>query len=92
MYLTRVAAWLSQGANCVLLAGHHDQTVSARCYVNRHSTPWNVARLAINTVFFWQPDHCQASHQRDIEFSREVLINAYPEDRYARFRPARRWP
>lgn len=34
-YLTRAAAWISQGVNCLLLGGHHDQTVSARAYVNR---------------------------------------------------------
>ena len=29
-YLARAAAWISQGVNCLLLGGHHDQTVSAR--------------------------------------------------------------
>jgi hypothetical protein len=76
MYLTRLAAWLSQGVNCVLLAGHQDQTVSARCYVNKHRHVWAFARDAINLLFFWQPDHCQASYQRDIDFAKELLNNS----------------
>ena len=78
-YCLRVAAWLSQGANCVLLTGHHDQTVSARCYVNRHRHGWAFARGAINMLFFWQPDHCRASYQRDVDFARQLLTKRSPE-------------
>jgi len=28
----RIAAWLSQGVNVLLLGGHHDETFSARAY------------------------------------------------------------
>lgn len=72
-WLLRVAAWASQTANLFLLAGHHDQTVSARCYVNRHDDRWGKLYRRINTVFFWQKDHCHASHLRDVEFARQVL-------------------
>ena len=34
-YFVRIAAWLSQGVNCILLGGLHDQTVSARAYLNQ---------------------------------------------------------
>jgi len=66
--LTRIAAWLSQGFNVLLLGGHHDETVSGRAYRNR----WP-ARRWINAVFFWQEDHCRASHMRDIEWAKELL-------------------
>jgi len=44
MYLLRIAAWLSQGVNCILLGGHHDVTVSARLYLNRErGGKWGLA-------------------------------------------------
>ena len=72
-YLTRVAAWLSQGINCVLLGGSPDQTVSARAYVNRNDATWAFVYCAINMVFFWQEDHCRNSHQADVGFALAVL-------------------
>ncbi len=72
-YITRVAAWLSQGANCILLGGSPDQTVSARCYVNRNQLPWAIAYRAVNALFFWQEDHCRDSHAADVEFAQKVL-------------------
>lgn len=72
-YLTRVAAWLSQGINCVLLGGSPDQTVSARAYVNRNDATWAFVYCAINMVFFWQEDHCRDSHQADVDFALAVL-------------------
>jgi len=72
-WLTRVAAWMSQTANLLLLFGHHDQTVSARAYVNRHRPGWRQANAAINAVFFWQKDHTRKSYEADVAFAREVL-------------------
>lgn len=72
-YLTRIAAWISQGINCVLLGGHHDQTVSARCYVNRYSPRWRIAYNAINRIFFWQENHCFSSYMADVDFAKQVL-------------------
>lgn len=72
-YLTRVAAWLSQGINCVLLNGSPDQTVSARAYVNRCDPVWALTYHTINVIFFWQEDHCRNSHWADVNFAREVL-------------------
>ncbi len=71
--LLRIAAWASQTVNVWLLLGHHDQTVSARCWVNRHHPGWRIGYLLINGFFFWQENHCRSSYQRDVEFAREVL-------------------
>jgi hypothetical protein len=73
IHLLRIAAWCSQTINLWLLFGHHDQTVSARCYVNRHYPGWGVAYRTINAIFFWQEDHCHESHLQDIEFAKQVL-------------------
>lgn len=72
-YVTRIAAWLSQGANCIVLNGSPDQTVSARAYVQRHTPGWRIAYRAINALFFWQADHCRESHEADVRFARDVL-------------------
>lgn len=71
-YLTRVGAWISQGINCVCLGGHPDQTVSARAWLNRGSAGWRSAYRVINGVFFWQADHCRASHASDVEFAERI--------------------
>lgn len=72
--LTRIAAWLSQGVNTVLLGGHQNRTVSARAHLaaSRGSRTGQAARRAINALFFWQADHCRASFMRDVEFAREL--------------------
>ncbi len=72
-YLTRVAAWLSQGINCIFLNGSPDQTVSARSYVNRSSSLWRRAYFMINGIFFWQEDHCRNSYEADVHFAKAVL-------------------
>ena len=73
-YLLRIAAWLSQGVNCILLGGHHDVTVSARAYLNRErSRVWYAAYRALNAVFFWQADHCRDSWLADVIWANEVI-------------------
>lgn len=74
-WLTRGAAWVSQGINWFFLFGNHDQTVSARCYVNRHRLPWKCGYHIINMIFFWQKDHCYTSFLVDREFARKVLMD-----------------
>ena len=71
--LLRIVAWLSQGVNCILLAGHHDQTVSARAYLNRNRRGWRLFYRVANAVFFWQEDHCRDSWLADVIWANEVL-------------------
>lgn len=76
--LKRIAAWLSQGVNCILLGGHHDQTVSARAYVEyrlRGNRRWKHAYHGLNWLFrvvFGQDDHCLDSFLEDEHFAREI--------------------
>lgn len=78
-YLARIAAWLSQGVHCVVLGGHHDMTVSARCYVEWRilgNRRWRWAHDAIDLVFYVtldQRDHCARSFVDDVAYAREVL-------------------
>ena len=71
-YLFKGIAWLSQGINWFFLGGHHDQTVSARAYVNRNDPMWAVVYRTINAIFFWQGDHCLQSHLEDMAFAKQV--------------------
>ena len=77
-YLLRIAAWLSQGLHCIFLLGHHDMTVSARCYVEYRllgNERWRRAHDGINWVLlkgFGQHEHCMQSFLSDEAFAREV--------------------
>ena len=77
LQFTRVAAWLSQGVNCILLFGHHDQTVSGRAYesgVLRGHDQWRTVQRTIDRVwilFGGEADHCRRSHERDLKFCEE---------------------
>ena len=72
-WFTRGLAWLSQGFNWLFLNGNHDQTVSARCYINRNKSPWKYLYITINTTVFWQDNHCKSSFDRDVEFALEII-------------------
>lgn len=71
-WLLRVSAWVSQTINLWLLFGHHDMTVSARCYINRDKPYWRVAYKVINTIFWFQKNHCKESFDEDIKYAMEV--------------------
>jgi hypothetical protein len=75
-YLSRIAAWLSQGINCIVFLGHHDQTISARVYVNR--ARWPRLYRALNAIFFWQDDHCYESHIADVLFAMDLVLAGKP--------------
>ena len=72
-WFTRGLAWLSQGFNWLFLNGNHDQTVSARCYINRNKSPWKYLYITLNTTVFWQDNHCKSSFDRDVEFALEII-------------------
>jgi hypothetical protein len=65
-YIVNLFIWFSQTINVVFLAGHPDQTVSARAYVNKHKPFWSSVYLFFNAIFFWQEDHCMQSHNADV--------------------------
>lgn len=72
-YFVRIAAWLSQGINCVVLGGSPDQTVSARAYVLKDMQGWSTVYWLLNKIFFFQKDHCRSSHEADLAFARQIL-------------------
>lgn len=71
--LSRVVAWASQGLNVLLLGGHPNETVSGRAYRMRRRRVWRAAYQALNAIYFWQEDHCQASHLADLRWAQEMV-------------------
>lgn len=82
--LSRIAAWISQGFNCFVLFGHHDMTVSARLYLNRERKVWSVFYGLVNTIYFWQENHCRGSWLADVIWANEVLESKENEFRMAK--------
>lgn len=75
--LSRVAAWFSQGANCIFLAGHQNRTVSSRAHAESYggSENWRLAKSLIDKLFFWQDEHCYQSYMRDIRWAEDVRLD-----------------
>lgn len=55
-----------------MLGGNPNITLSAKAYLRREASPWTYR--AINTLFFWQDDHCRDSWVSDINFARLALF------------------
>ena len=68
-YMFNVAAALSQLLNAVVFFGDPNETLSGRCYREGRYT----AVSFIDTLFFFQPNHCELSHWADHVFARKIL-------------------
>lgn len=65
--LTRIAAAFSELLNACI-GGHNNETLSGRAY--RTKSSWEPL---INTVFFWQENHCKKSHLDDVKWAYDFL-------------------
>lgn len=64
-----------------LIAGSHTETISARAYrsaklVDKPKKRWRIARRLINSLFFWQKNHCAASYQASIDRKTRAIKKA----------------
>ena len=75
-YIWNVAAALSQLLNAVVFIGDCNETLSGRCYREER---WWAVRI-IDTIFWFQTEHCLNSHLADRIFARKVLGRATPND------------
>ena len=75
-YLINIVIAVDQGINA-LLAGDPDETLSARAWRQRHKPRWAVIGRMIDTIFFWQKDHCKSAYHS--EFKRKHLSNQYSQ-------------
>lgn len=59
-----------------LAGGWADETFSARCWrEGKASKGWNMARIAVDALFWFQPQHCFNSYIS--EFERKQLPKEY---------------
>lgn len=80
-YILNVSACVSQVGNTILFLGSPDETISGRCYreyVLKNNPFYSHPYYLINSIFFWQEDHCKSSHLRDVEFA--IYISSLYED------------
>lgn len=74
---------LDQAANTLVWAagegfGLADETLSARCWRLRERPAWGMARRLVDTLFFWEPDHCADSFR--VEQQRRHLPVEYRDE------------
>lgn len=53
--------------------GWADETISARSYRSQNKTRWYLAYRLINTIFFWQKNHCFDAYTSE-QFRRQLPI------------------
>lgn len=75
MSLRRIVIAIDQLCNAII-GGYEDETISSRAWRNRNQWHWSTAQRVIDTIFFWDQDHCQGSY----EYERQRLGTA-PEHR-----------
>lgn len=73
-YLINLATAISQLVNA-MVGGHPDETLSARAWRGHieGNAFWSMLRLSLNSVFFWQVDHCRSSFLADCKRAEQVL-------------------
>lgn len=50
-----------------LLGGWPDETLSARCWRERHKRHYAIAVRVINTLFWWQSNHCRGAFAKEVD-------------------------
>lgn len=66
-----------------LIGGMADETISARAWRLRSNPYWGTAREVIDTIFFWQPGHCEHSYK--LEQNRKQLPPGYSKEEFRDF-------
>ena len=63
--MKQVLIALDQLANAIL-AGHADETLSARAYRLSRDRGRHWPRRVIDAIFFWEPGHCEEAHRSEL--------------------------
>lgn len=74
MSLRQIVVAADQFINA-LLGGYADETFSSRCWRCRAEQPYAFLRRAIDTVLWFDPDHCEMSYNSERQrkyFPREL--------------------
>ncbi len=49
-----------------VLGGYADETLSARAWRMQEYSYWSAVRKSIDSIFFWEKDHCKESYLNEI--------------------------
>ena len=72
-YLGNLGTTFSQSLNTVL-GGHPDESISARAHRLRPtSLVWAVVAALSDTLFLWEPNHCENAYWSDIRRAGQLL-------------------
>jgi hypothetical protein len=64
----------SRALNAFVLGGSTAQTTSSRVHIEaRKSKAWARAKWVINSIFFWQEDHCRSAWEADVDRARYTI-------------------
>lgn len=65
-YVWHILIALDQSLNTIC-GGYPDETFSSRVHRKAEAGQWfwKALRFMINSLFFWQPNHCQESYQSE---------------------------
>lgn len=76
-YFGRVRTIFSQALNVVFFGGDEDESLSARSYREKESSPfWAKSYQILNKVFFWDDNHCYKEFLEDYNKA-EALVRKY---------------
>lgn len=69
MSLEQIVIAVDQLANTLIAGGYADETISARAHrlALRGSRFWWIVEKGIDLLFFWQPSHCEAAYQSEMQ-------------------------
>jgi hypothetical protein len=65
-----VSSLASRALNAILLGGSTAQTTSSRAHLD---PKLRILRVIINTLFFWQDDHCASAWADEVDRARQTL-------------------
>lgn len=68
-YLIRLLDAVSQWLNVALLNGDANESISGRAFRQR----WRRTVAVIDTLVWWEPDHCMRAYQTDILRARKLI-------------------
>lgn len=67
-YLLKVIIAIDQLLNVALCDGEPDETMSSNVWrMEQAGKPWGFMRRVIDTLFFWDTDHCLSSYNAERE-------------------------
>jgi hypothetical protein len=68
-YLDNIFRAFSQALNTIFFFGDSQESISARCWRKQ----WNIGIKIINTMFFWQNNHCRGAYSKDVEWAKSYI-------------------